>query len=165
MRMSELADLYASLDLTSARTYIQSGNVVFDYGGRDVSNLANRIELGLKDQLHVDAVVFLRTSGEFERVVDYTPLPGEDESKLHVTFLHRKPARVPIDEINDVAGEGEAFSISDREVYLSCPNGYGVTKLSNSFLEGVLKVPATTRNWKTVKALNDMARKISPQEC
>ncbi len=165
MRMSELTDFYTSLGFTSARTYIQSGNVVFDYRGGEASSLADRIELGLRDRLHVDTVVFLRTSDEFERAVGYTPLPGEDESKLHVTFLHRKPARVPIDEINDAAGEGEAFSISDREVYLSCPNGYGITKLSNSFLERVLKVPATTRNWKTVKTLNDMARKTSPQEC
>lgn len=41
-------------------------------------------------------------------------------------------------------------------MYLFCPNGYGRTKLSNAFFERKLKVPATTRNWKTVTALHDM---------
>jgi len=41
-------------------------------------------------------------------------------------------------------------------VYLYCPNGYGRTKLSNSFLERRLGTAATTRNWRTVNAIHDM---------
>jgi uncharacterized protein (DUF1697 family) len=36
-------------------------------------------------------------------------------------------------------------------------NGYGRSKLSNAFLEERLGVAATTRNWKTVGRLRDLA--------
>jgi uncharacterized protein (DUF1697 family) len=45
-----------------------------------------------------------------------------------------------------------------REIYLSCPNGYGNTKLSNAAIEKKLSVVATTRNWKTVNTLLAMAK-------
>jgi uncharacterized protein (DUF1697 family) len=55
------------------------------------------------------------------------------------------------------AGNADEFLIYDQEIYLFCPNGYGRTKLSNNFFERKLSVSATTRNWKTVKALFEIA--------
>ena len=51
----------------------------------------------------------------------------------------------------------DRYIIAGREVYLYCPNGYGKTKFSNTFFEKKFKVVATTRNWKTVNALADIA--------
>lgn len=44
-----------------------------------------------------------------------------------------------------------------RLVYLHCPNGYGRTKVNNAFVERRLKTAATTRNWKSVLALHELA--------
>ena len=55
------------------------------------------------------------------------------------------------------AGKEDEFLVHDREIYLFCPNGYGRTKFSNTFFERRLNVSATTRNWKTVNALFEMA--------
>jgi len=52
------------------------------------------------------------------------------------------------------AGPDE-FAVSGTEVYLSCPGGYGRTKLNNSFFERRLAVTATTRNWKSVVPRRD----------
>ncbi len=54
-----------------------------------------------------------------------------------------------------ISGEDE-FSISGKEIYLFCPNGYGKTKFNNSFFEKKLNTIATTRNWNTVKNLFKM---------
>ena len=160
MPMSELAELFASLGFADVRTYVQSGNVVFKHPQADITHIARQIERGLKSRLDLDVTVFIRTPEELERLVAHVPFAKTDPSKLHVTFLQSKPATIPTNEINAVAGEGERFSISDTEVYLFLPNGYGRSKLSNSFFERVLKVPATTRNWRTVTTLLDMAKKI-----
>jgi uncharacterized protein (DUF1697 family) len=42
-------------------------------------------------------------------------------------------------------------------VYLHCPQGYGRSKLSNAFFEKQLGVAATTRNWRTVTTLAELA--------
>jgi len=151
--MEELRACYMSLGFRKVSTYIQSGNVVFEDESVDAENLAKRIETGVKATLDLNVRVMVRSKEEMTRVVKNNPFKGKDESKLHVTFLGAKPDRIPMKEINEVRGKGEEFSVSGREVYLFCPNGYGRTKLSNSFFEKVLKTQATTRNWRTVNAL------------
>ncbi len=58
-----------------------------------------------------------------------------------------------VDTKNDV------FEIVDHALYLYCPDGYGKTKLTNTFVESKLKVGATTRNWKTTNELLNSAKK------
>jgi uncharacterized protein (DUF1697 family) len=51
----------------------------------------------------------------------------------------------------------DRFTIIGKEIFLYIPEGYGNTKLSNNFFENKLKVTATTRNWKTVNKLFELA--------
>jgi len=48
--------------------------------------------------------------------------------------------------------------VTGRDVYLFCPDGYGRTKLSNTFFEKRFATEATTRNWRTVVALVELAQ-------
>src|SRR5262249_8559692 len=98
--------------------------------------------------------VIMRNRDELSKVIDNNPFRPTQMDKTHVTFLSEKPASIPRNEIDQVRGDSEEFFVSGREVYLLCPNGYGKSKLSNSLFERKLKVAATTRNWRTVKALN-----------
>ena len=66
-----------------------------------------------------------------------------------------------INGIDEVKDELEKYSFSDVEIYLFLPNGYGRTKLSNDFFEKKLRVNATTRNWRTVNKLFDIAKSLS----
>lgn len=54
----------------------------------------------------------------------------------------------------------DEFILAGNVAYLFCPNGYGRTKLNNSFFEHKLNVSATTRNWKTVVRLAEMLEAI-----
>ena len=47
--------------------------------------------------------------------------------------------------------------VRGRDVYLHCPNGYGTTKINNTFFEKRLKAIATTRNWNSVTTLLELA--------
>ena len=51
----------------------------------------------------------------------------------------------------------EELHLAGEGIYLHCPNGYGRAKLGNTFLERQLGVVATTRNWRTVTALAELA--------
>jgi uncharacterized protein (DUF1697 family) len=155
--MKELKELYESLGFGRVRTYIQSGNVVFDYPHSDPSTLVSKIERGIEGRFGFKVPVVVRTRDELQRLITNTPFVGKDESKVHVTFLSAEPAAPGEDEISRAKDGAEEYSISGREIYLFCPNGYGVTKLSNALFERKLKVPATTRNWRTVNALLSMA--------
>lgn len=156
--MPDLVQVCESLGFHNAKTYLQSGNVVFDNDGRDRSSVAIQIEKRLKDQLGLQVSVFIRTPNDLARIVASQPFKNRDRTKLHVTFLYTLPQKNREAEIRAVARGGEEFSISNLEVYLFLPNGMGKTKLSNNFIEKTFGVPATTRNWNTVNALLEIAR-------
>jgi uncharacterized protein (DUF1697 family) len=80
---------------------------------------------------------------------------------LHITFLSREPEQTDWDQIRELDRKPDKFTLIGKEVYLYCPDGYGITKLSNSFFETKLKVKATTRNWNTVNKLLELSAKLN----
>ena len=78
---------------------------------------------------------------------------NKDLSRLHVTMLAEVPDPDKVIKIEKDPFLPDEFWVSGKEVYLFCPNGYGRTKLTNTFFETRLKTNATTRNWKTIQTL------------
>jgi len=81
------------------------------------------------------------------------PKDGGDEKLFHCTFLFEPVAASRFKALQLPAAEGEQALLVGNAVLLHCPHGYGKTKLNNSYFERVLGVAATTRNWRTVLAL------------
>ena len=160
IQMVELKGLYEALGFTNVRTYVQSGNVLFDSHEPDANKLAGLIEARLEQYFISRVPVFIRTPEEFQRIITANPFFSgrlEDPSKLHVTFLYNPPSEVEINGLSAPETGGDEYLLGNQEIYLFCPNGYGRTKLSNSFFERKLNQPATTRNWNTVTTLYAMA--------
>jgi uncharacterized protein (DUF1697 family) len=152
--MAELKKLYEELGFKNVKTFIQSGNVVFE--SKSDTKLAKKIEQKISEQYNFDVPVIIRTTEEMQQVINANPFLKQkniDTTKLHVTYLSGIPQQEHITKANTYAYEPDQFIISGKEVYLYCPNGYGNTKLTNNFFENKLKVTATTRNWKTTNEL------------
>jgi len=156
--MEDLRKLFAALGHGDARTYIQSGNVIFAAPGAEPSRLAKAIEKRIAQDLGVRVIVLLRTGDDLAEVLGHNPFSGResDPTKLLVTFLAEAPGRERVAKLDKPAGEPAEFEVAGREVYLHCPNGYGRTKLNNAYIEKRLGVPATTRNWRVVTKLAEL---------
>jgi len=157
VKMEELKKLYESLGLKDVQAYIQSGNVIFK-SSEAGSILTGRIEKKIREYFGFDVVVLLRTKDELQKLVNNNPFSKKSIDNLYVTFLSGYPALSPLEELNKAKAKSEEFFISGREICLFCPDGYGKTKLSNNFFERKLNVQATTRNWKTVNKLLELAK-------
>ncbi len=157
IKMEELKKLYESIGFKNIQTYIQSGNVVFDSSDSDTLELSSIISQKIKDHFGFDVTVIIRTKEEINKVIDNTPFVNKDINKLGVVFLSGTPTLSPTEEINKHKDDSEEFFISGKEIYLYLPNGFGRTKLSNNFFERKLKLSATSRNWRTVIKLVEIA--------
>ena len=106
-----------------------------------------------------DVTVLVRSPAELAKLVAGNPFVkrGVDPKTLHVTFLADKPDRERVRNIGDGQSGEDEYAIAGREVYVHCPNGYGRTKINNTFFEKKLGLAATTRNWKTVQTLLQLA--------
>ncbi len=161
VKMERLRASLESLDFSGVRTYVQSGNVAFESERKPAAELSKKIEARILRDFGFAVPVILKTSKEIEQVVSDNPLvkeKGIDHSKLHVTFLSGAPPAAAIKALEPLATNHERFRVLNREVYLYCPDGYGRSKLTNTTIEKKLSVVATTRNWRTVNALLEMAK-------
>ncbi len=163
IRMEALRALYESLGLVDVQTYIQSGNVVFRTGERDLARLAGTIAEGIERAFGFRPVVILRTASCLRLVIAKNPFAarrGVDPSRLLVTFLASEPDAEAREKVLKIKAEPEELRIEGRELYTYFPNGMARPKLSMAVVEKALKTPGTGRNWNTVMKLLDMAEKL-----
>jgi uncharacterized protein (DUF1697 family) len=151
--MSDLRASFDSLGHTDVRTYIQSGNVVFRAPAGSKAPVRKAIEGAITRDSGLDVTVLLRTRAELASVVKRNPF-GDD---AYVTFLDDKPDRTRVAAIDPKPFVPDEFVVDSREVFVRCPNGYGRTKINNTFFERKLATKATTRNWNTVTLLLEWA--------
>jgi uncharacterized protein (DUF1697 family) len=159
IKMTDLKALFEELGFSNVRTYIQSGNVVFE--SNSVTDLESKIAGKIREQYGFEVSVICRTAAEIESVINrnpYAEMVDFAPEKLYLTFLAEVPQPDKLEAIKAFTFEPEQYTISGQEVYVYCQNGYGNTKLENLFFEKKLKVTATTRNWRTVNKLVDMSQ-------
>ena len=190
--MADLRTLLEGLGLTDVRTYLQSGNAVFeaDEGAGTPTELANAIAMRIERDVGPRVGVLVLRAAALEAVVAANPFlaatggAGEadeapDQQFLHATFLFGSGGDADFGEASETAyskvyestfgklelpadeGETAAFvgvpPLDEPVVYLKLPLGYGRTRLNNAWFERKLGTAATTRNWRTVRALVELA--------
>ncbi len=156
-----MKDLVAALESVGARdvaTYIQSGNAVFRSGEKDAASLADGIRASIGERHGFEPSVLVLGSEEMEEAVRYNPFPeAESEPKtLHLYFLAASPEHPDLDALQGIKGDRERFVLSDGVFYLHAPDGIGRSKLAAN-AEKLLGVPATARNWRTVRKVMEMS--------
>ena len=95
VKMDRLKAIFEEMGFAAARTYIQTGNVLFDAPERDAAALRGRIEEGLQAALGFSVEVILLTRGELEHTLMANPFAGRaltENERVYVTFLAGEPA-------------------------------------------------------------------------
>ncbi len=160
IKMDALRKSYQDLGFQRITTYVQSGNVVFITQNAENGVLEQKISRQINDVFGFEVPAIVLPVDRLQQIVDANPFLGQPEKEksfLHVTFLSAVPSGYDR-ELIEVSKQGaEELLISEYAVYLYCPDGYGNSKLSNTFFEKKLKVAATTRNWKTTNELLKIA--------
>jgi len=160
VKMDQLRRMFEALGFTHVKTYVQSGNVVFQSKKIAPADLSKEIEERILREFGFDVPVISKTVEEIGTTIQNNPFLKEkaiDPAKLHVTFLSGVPAKPALEKLSALDAAPDRFHSLITEIYLHCPDGYGRSKLSNNVLEKLLSLRATTRNWKTVNELYRMA--------
>ncbi len=167
--MKDLAGELEALGFTSVRTYIQSGNVLFDAPaprpGRASANTAAAIsssiaasiqhKFGFKPGvmvLRIEDLIAAAAANPF-REVEKEP----DGKSLHLFFLSAQPEKLDRAALEAVKLPSERWGVAGAVFYLHTPEGFGNSKLA-ARAERYLGVPATARNWRTICELLKLAQ-------
>jgi uncharacterized protein (DUF1697 family) len=158
LTMADLKKILEYIGFSEVKTYIQSGNAIFESDEGNKRRMEAEISQEIKNKIDHDVVVIVKTIDELKRLVASHPLEDSgDQDKLYVTILSHDPAAPDIEILMETMNEIDRHVVENRAVYSYYGEGYGTSKRSNNFIEKILKVSATTRNWNTMKAIYELA--------
>ena len=140
------------------RTYIQSGNVLFNASSKVASAIGGKVADGVEKGFGFRSPVVVRSLAQMQRVVERNPFlrAKKDVEALHVYFLADEPVAPLFKGLDPSRSPGDEFAVVGSEVYLFLPNGMGRTKLTNAWFDSKLKTESTARNWRTTTTLLQM---------
>lgn len=159
IKMADLKELYESVGYARVRTYIQSGNVLFDAAEKcpDPSPICQAI----KQKYGFEVEILNVDPDDWAEILTFRPWTEDDgqvKDHVYLAYLSAEPTAENIQRLVDFNhGSGE-WILKGRTIYFHCPAGYGQSKLNNNLFESKLKVTATTRNWRTSEIMLEMAR-------
>jgi len=153
IKMTALKALYEELGFSEVVTYIQSGNVVFTSQKKTPAILKGLIESKIQIVFGFSVEVLVLTKADLEKVIENDPFSCDTITSRYVTFLSSPLLVINDKDVEKMKDVSEKLHVTPTVIYLCCPNGYGKTKLSNTYFEKKLLLACTTRNWKTVLAL------------
>ena len=149
--MAEFRDMLGGLGLTNARSYIASGNAVFD---TDLGADALEALIGDAIQTHFGFApdVFILTPAEVLAALHDHPFAAADPARVHVFFVKTVSASVDDLGLQALSAQGDGWHISGNRFHLHTPAGFGTSKLAAK-LPRFLPAPMTARNLRTIAAL------------
>jgi uncharacterized protein (DUF1697 family) len=147
--MTELKSMCESSGFLNPRTYIASGNVVFESKLPEAA-VKKKLERSMATYAGKPADVMVRTGAEMAAVLAANPFKSRAANATVAIFLDERP---PKDTLKTITGQGtEEVALGAREIYVHYGEGMGRSKL---------KIPAakrgTARNMNTIAKLAEWA--------
>lgn len=158
--MAELRALCGELGWEDARTYIQSGNLVFSAAGK-ADALEAKLEKAIQGRFGLDVPVIVRSSAIWAAYVAANPFPKvgrEAPNRLQLLVSKRPPEAGAAQRLTERAQAGEAVELAGGALWFHFPDGVGTSKLTPTLIDKAAGSPSTSRNWRTVLKLQEMAQ-------
>ena len=159
--MKELRDTLEESGLKNVKTYIQSGNVVFQSKANDSEKLARKIGLAVKKSHGLTPEIQVLGAGALQEAIAANPYPeGEEDPKSrHLFFLKSAPINPNLEKLASLRAATERFELKNNIFYLHAPDGIARSKLASK-VEKELGVGVTARNWRSAQKILSLALEL-----
>jgi uncharacterized protein (DUF1697 family) len=159
IKMEALRKAFIAEGFTDVKTYIQSGNVIFNSDEVDTERLIQKIEDMIENQFGFRTDVIIRKQIDIESVLNslqISRLESGVDRKYYITFLkkeYNEPLIVPLFSKNmDIE-----VIYKNKKDFISISNLFnGSYGFPNAFIEKLTGIPATTRNPETLKKILEL---------
>ena len=152
--MAQLRETAEALGLRKARTYVASGNLVFE-SDKAAGTLETMLEKAIAHRFGFAVDVVVRSAAQWAALADANPLKVESEKEpgfVHMSVGKRAPTEADIAALNAKASDNERVLSAGGAIWIWFGDGAGRSKIGAGKSTGVW----TARNWRTVLALKEM---------
>lgn len=159
--MAELRALLTDSGLKKVKTYIQTGNVIFESKQTDVLKLESKIKKSILKHFGFDVSVLVRTRDDLIRIFEGCPFTEEKKQASYFTMLHTTPNKELVIEASKKVYVGEEYVIINDCIYFYCAKGAGQAKFNMTLFERKLNTTATSRNYNTMVKLLSLSSELN----
>ncbi len=158
VKMETLREVCAALGFENVKTYINSGNVIFETEQTDDKKLAAKLEKAIEKEFALNIKVMVRSIAEIEEIVKNNPFDGQFENAkdLHVFFLDEELPTEKRELLLSNNTENEQYFVQNREIYCLLRVSVLDSLMGKDYIGKKLKVSATARNWRTVNKILEL---------
>ncbi len=164
--MRELCAVCADLGWEDVRSYIQSGNLVFQADDKP-TKLETDLERAIERRFALSIPILVRAATVWPDYVRDNPYPDASQSEPnHVMLALSKVAPKPdaAAKLQERAVRGESILQVGDALWVHYAGGVAKSKLSPALFDRLVGSPVTARNWRTVLKLQEMAHPSSSKE-
>lgn len=158
IKMETLRAAFSALGFTNVKSYINSGNLVFETGKADEKQLVKKIHGAIEKEFGFDISVMVRPTSELVDLVKNNPFEGqfENDKYMHVFFLDDELGKEKKELLFAQGSDDELFAVIGRHVLCLLRIHILDSTVGKGFIDKKLKIASTGRNWRTVKTLAEM---------
>ncbi|SRR5258706_10167115 len=158
IKMETLRATLATLGFENIKSYINSGNLVFETAKTDDGKLAEKIHNAIQTEFGFDISVMVRPMAEIEEIVANNPFEGQfdNDKYVHLFFLNEELTEDQKSRLLEQANDNEQYALLGRHVLCMLKISILDSAVGKGFIDKKLKVAATGRNWRTVKTIAEM---------
>ncbi len=154
--MTDLKSICEASGFASVRTYIASGNVVFQSQKKE-AQVKTTLEAALLAYGGKPMAAMVRSASEMAAVLAANPFADHRGDRTVAFFLDHAPTQSDLDCVSKQTNEH--LRLGTREIYVAYPDGIGNSRLN---------LPAarfgTARNMNTIAKLAQMAAELQPRK-
>ena len=158
--MGDLRAMLEKLGLEDPKTLVQSGNVVFRSSSASCDKIEKLLEAASTKHLGVTTDYFVRSSKEWQAIIEANPFPAEatsDPGHLVMMCLRDAPSAAAVKALQAAIKGREIVKAKGKSAYFVYPDGIGRSKLTIQVIEKALGTRGTARNWNTVLKLGELS--------
>jgi len=159
IKMETLREVFSNAPgFSNVKTYINSGNVIFETSETDDKKLAAKIETAIEKEFALKIKVMTRTFDEIKDIIENNPFAGqfENEKDLHVFFLDEELPEDKRELLLSNNNENEQFAVRNSEIFCHLRVSVLDSLMGKDYIGKKLKVFATARNWRTINKITEL---------
>jgi len=153
--MADLKAMATELGFSNPRTWVATGNLVFDGDGAPIEEIESRLEAAFRARFgkHVD--IILRTAPAWRRLSDQNPFPNTAGAHVGIRVMRKPLGPDVLSRLGQIAAPGMSLALADGDLWIDFAGEPSEAKLLSHLTTPKLGI-GTLRNANTVRALAAM---------
>lgn len=153
--MADLKAMALGLGFANPRTWVATGNLIFEGEDAPLASIESRLEVGFRARFGKPVDIILRTAPAWQRIAAQNPFPDGNGADIGIRVMRQPLGPEVLLRLEAIAEPGMSLALVDGDLWIDFAGAPSEAKLLSHLTTKKLGI-GTLRNANTVEALAAM---------